>query len=80
MGDWIQSGKILIMATQVPHEGSDMEVYQVGYTIKEKYELIESYDMTLEAVVAKTMWILGQTADRQQFRTMFYQPVQRDIL
>ena len=80
IGDWIQSGKILIMATQVPHEGSDMEVYQVGYTIKEKYELIESYDMTLEAVVAKTMWILGQTADRQQFRTMFYQPVQRDIL
>ena len=80
IGDWIQSGKILIMATQVPHEGSDMEVYQVGYAIKEKYELIESYDMTLEAVVAKTMWILGQTADRKQFRTMFYQPVQRDIL
>lgn len=80
IGHWIQSGKILIMATQVPHEGSDMEVYQVGYTIKEKYNLIESYDMTLEAVVAKTMWILGQTKDRKIFRKMFYQPVQRDIL
>lgn len=80
VGDWITSGKILIMATQVPHEGSDMEVYQVGYVIKEKYELIESYDMTLEAVVAKTMWILGQTTNRKVFRKMFYQPVQRDIL
>ena len=68
------------MATQVPHEGSDMAVYQVGYTIKEKYDLIESYDMTLEAVVAKTMWILGQTADRGIFREMFYHPVQKDIL
>ena len=68
------------MATQVPHEGSDMEVYQVGYAIKERYHLVESYDMTLEAVVAKTMWILGVTKDRETFRKMFYQPVQKDIL
>ncbi len=80
IGDWIQSGKFLIMATQVPHEGSDMEVYQVGYAIKERYHLVESYDMTLEAVVAKTMWILGVTKDRETFRKMFYQPVQKDIL
>lgn len=80
IGNWIESGKFLVMATQVPHEGSDMEVYQVGYVIKEKYELIEAYDMTLEAVVAKTMWILGQTEDREIFRKLFYQPVQKDIL
>lgn len=80
IGDWIESGKLLIMATQVPHEGSDMEVYQVGYAIKEKYELIEAYDMTLEAVVAKTMWILGQTKEKNYFRKLFYTPVQRDIL
>lgn len=80
IGDWIENGKILIMATQVPHEGSDMAVYQVGSVIKETYELMEAYDMTLEAVVAKTMWILGQTDDRETFRKMFYNPVQRDIL
>jgi len=80
IGDWIENGKILVMATQVPHEGSDMEVYQVGYAIKERYELMEAYDMTLEAVVAKTMWILGQTSDREVFRKLFYRPVQRDIL
>ena len=34
--DWISAGKLVCMATQVTHEGSDMEVYQVGKVIKEK--------------------------------------------
>ena len=51
------------MATQVTHEGSDMEVYQVGKVIKEKFPILESYNMTLEASVTKMMWVLGQTQD-----------------
>lgn len=47
------------MATQVTHEGSDMEVYQVGKVIKEKFPILESYNMTLEASVTKMMWVLG---------------------
>ena len=27
----VQSGRVIVMTTQVPHEGSDMEVYQVGH-------------------------------------------------
>ena len=44
---FISSGKIVIMATQVTHEGSDMEIYQVGKVMKDQFNLIESYDMTL---------------------------------
>lgn len=37
LSDWISAGKLVCMATQVTHEGSDMEVYQVGKVIKEKF-------------------------------------------
>ena len=33
---FISSGKIVIMATQVTHEGSDMEIYQVGKVMKDQ--------------------------------------------
>lgn len=78
--DWIASGKTLVMTTQVAHEGSDMAVYQVGCSMKKKHELIEAYSMTLEAVVTKLMWILGQTRDSGRIRTLFYTPVEKDII
>ena len=77
---YISSGKVVIMATQVTHEGSDMEVYQVGKVMKDEFKLIESYDMTLEATVAKTMWALAQTTDQDSFRKLFYTTVNHDIL
>lgn len=77
---WTDAGKIVMMATQVTHEGSDMEVYQVGKVIKENFHLMEAYDMTLEATVTKVMWALGQTADPEQFRRLFYGTVNHDIL
>ncbi len=78
--DWIAAGKTLIVTTQVPHEGSDMTVYEVGHSIKYAYGVLENYDMPLEAVVTKTMWILGQTRDPARIRSMFYTPVQKDVL
>lgn len=77
---WTDAGKIVMMATQVTHEGSDMEIYQVGKVIKEDFHLMEAYDMTLEATVTKVMWALGQTADPEQFRRLFYETVNHDIL
>ncbi len=77
---WVQAGKVIMLATQVTHEGSDMEVYQVGRVIKENFNLMEAYDMTLEATVTKTMWALGQTRDREEFRRLFYRTVNHDIL
>ena len=61
-------------------QGSDMAVYQVGYQVKEKYQLMEAYNMTLEAAATKLMWVLGQTRDSEEVRRLFYQPVQWDII
>ena len=76
--DWVQSGRVIVMTTQVPHEGSDMEVYQVGHRAKRELGLIEAYSMTSEAVVTKLMWILGQTDDYAEICRMFQTPVQKD--
>lgn len=77
---WTGLGKTVIMTTQVTNEGSDMSVYEVGRSIKQEFGLLEAYDMTLEAVVTKIMWILGQTKDPVRIRRMFYETVNRDIL
>ena len=76
----IEAGKPVCMATQVTHEGSDMEVYQVGKVIKERFPVLESYDMTLEASVTKMMWALGQTRDMEKFKELFYTTINHDLL
>jgi len=80
MGEWLQEGKTIVMMTQVPYEGSDMAVYQVGQQVKEKYQLMEAYNMTLEAATAKLMWVLGQTEKPEEIRAMFYREVQHDLI
>ncbi|MBQ9719820.1 MAG: asparaginase [Oscillospiraceae bacterium] len=75
---WISSGKMLVMTTQVPFEGSDMEVYQVGQRVKKELGLIEAYGMTTEAVVTKLMWILAQTDEPLERRRLFEAPVWKD--
>lgn len=77
---WAKQGKTVVMTTQVTNEGSNMSVYEVGRTIKREFELLESYDMTLEATVTKLMWILGQTKDRKLVHDLFYKTVNKDIL
>ena len=76
---YIEEGKQIIMSTQVVHEGSDMSVYEVGKTMKTAFDLPESYDMTLEACVTKTMWALGRTKEPEEFRRLFYTPVSHDL-
>lgn len=80
VGRWTSLGKTVVMTTQVTNEGSNMSVYEVGKNIKQEFGLLESYDMTLEATVTKIMWILGQTKQPEEIRSMFYQTVNRDIL
>ena len=76
----INKGVRIIMTTQVPHEGSDMGVYQVGLRIKQKYEIPEAYDMTTEAVVAKVMWALPKSRTAAEFAKLFYTPIGNDII
>ena len=76
----VARGKIVVMTTQVPNEGSDLTVYHVGGRLKSSMNLLEAYDMTTEAAVAKLMWILGQTRGFAEAERLFYTPVARDIL
>ena len=78
--EWTEHGKLVVMMTQVPYEGSDMNVYQVGQKIKHELNMLEGYDMTMEAVVTKLMWIMGQTRDPDRVREFFYTPVQNDLV
>ena len=80
MGEWMAAGRTIVMMTQVPYEGSDMAVYQVGQQVKEKYQLLEAYNMTLEGATAKLMWVLGQTQSPEGVRALFYRPVCHDLI
>ena len=73
-------GKIIVLTTQVENEGSDVGVYHVGHALKHDLRVLEAYDMTTEAVVAKLMWILGQTRRREEVERLFYTPIAQDIL
>ena len=75
----LQKGKLIVMATQVVHEGSDLGVYAVGHEAEE-LGLLETGDMTLEAAVTKVMWILGQTKDPDTIRSMFTTTIAHDRL
>lgn len=72
---------VVIMATQVAHEGSDMTVYEVGNRIKGECGILESYDMTLEAVIAKAMWMLGEgNLEGKSVEEAFYTRVNYDLI
>lgn len=72
--------KILIMATQVTYEGSSMDTYVVGRAAREQLPFLETYDMTLEAVLAKIMWILGlHMEDRKEIECLFYKKINYDL-
>ncbi len=76
----IEAGKTIVMTTQVPNEGSNLAVYDVGFHLKNSLHLLEAYDMTTEAVVAKLMWILGRTDNPSEIRRLFCTPISHDLL
>ena len=69
------------MTTQVANEGSNMTVYEVGKKVKQDFDLIEAYDMTLEAVITKLMWIMSmEQMSYAEVKERFYSSVNHDIL
>ena len=76
--DWVESGHTLVVTTQVPEEGLDLGVYEVGHAYAQKDGILRGDDMTTEALVAKTMWALGQTRDPAEVARLFYESVNHD--
>ena len=76
--DWVESGRTLVVTTQVPEEGLDLGVYEVGRAYAENPGILKGDDMSTEALVAKTMWALGQSRDPEQVRELFYREVNHD--
>jgi L-asparaginase len=84
------SHKLIVMATQVIYEGSRMDIYQVGQNVCKAYPLLETFDMTIEAAVAKLMWISAVLQSdcnnpaiskswQDTARQLFYEPINHDI-
>ena len=64
----------------MPHEGSDLGVYQVGARAASIPGVLQAHTMTVESVVTKLMWILSQTRDLNTLSQLFYTPVAHDLL
>ena len=77
---WEKKGKTLAVTTQVQQEGSDMDVYQVGRGWKNRFDLLESYEMTYESIIAKLMWILAKEREDKEIKSLFYKPINFDLL
>lgn len=73
--------KILILATQVIEEDSDVNTYAVGRGLMGTVDYLEKLDMTLEAVFTKMMWILGiEGLSWEEEKSLFYKPINHDII
>jgi len=77
---WQEKGLQIVIGTQASYEGTDLEVYTVGYVLSTKFGCLQSHDMTSEAVMAKMMHILGKTKDPACIKEMFLTKVGEDIL
>ncbi|MGN0822948.1 MAG: asparaginase [Candidatus Gallimonas sp.] len=77
---FVEKGKTLVLGTQVEREGSALDVYEVGKRFLSFPNVLEARNMTLEATVAKLMWILGKTRDEAEIGRLFLTPVDRDVV
>jgi len=81
MKKWASKGKYVVMTTQVANEGSNMTVYEVGKRVKKDFQMLEAYDMTLEAVITKMMWLMGKgKLSYDEMKKGFYEEVNHDNL
>ena len=77
---WVDAGRTLVLTTQVPEEGLDLGVYEVGRAYAEHPGILLGDDMTVEALVAKTMWACGVASGHKQLARLFQLPINHDRL
>ncbi len=79
LGRYQDSGKILVMTTQVMYEGSDVGIYEVGRRVRDRFDFLEAHDMTIEALYTKCIWLLAQSCETfAALQAAFYRPVNFD--
>ena len=78
LNSWMAKGKTLVLTTQVAEEGLDLGVYEVGHAFLDNQQVLRGDDMTTEALLAKTMWVLAQAKTQEERARMFYMPINHD--
>lgn len=76
----VEQGKTIAVTTQVPLEGSDMSVYEVGMRYKKELPILEGKTMTPESMAVKLMWVLGCTKDPKKIAELFNMPINYDLI
>lgn len=71
LAEVIRKGMAVVVKSQCPYEGSDLSVYETGHAALEA-GVFQAYDMSTEAVVTKTMWLLGNYSKREEIEKNFY--------
>ncbi|MGN0484807.1 MAG: asparaginase [Lachnospiraceae bacterium] len=79
MDELLDAGMEIVITTQVPMEGSNLDIYEVGRIFKQNKRILEAYDMTIEAIVTKLMWILAISHSHEEVRHLFYTKINYDI-
>ena len=65
-----RQGIVVAACSQCLYEPSNFTIYEVGRKLLDA-GVIPAGDMTTEAAVTKLMWILGQTSDPDEVRSLF---------
>ena len=73
-----EMGMAVIITTQCLEEGEDLLLYEVGHKVAQ-LPIILSGDMNTEALLAKLMWVLGQTDSIEQIKKMIETPIAGDL-
>ena len=66
----VENGMVILAGSQCRYEGSNLSVYETGLRALES-GVLQAYDMTAEAAMAKLMWVLGQTDSLREIREYF---------
>ncbi|MBN2285561.1 MAG: asparaginase [Tissierellales bacterium] len=80
MESLVEKGRIIVIASQVMNEGSDMSLYEIGIRTLKNHKILESFDMTIESALTKLMWIMGMTKDYDKVKELFYKRINYDIM
>jgi len=65
----IAAGIPVVLTSQCLYEASTPDIYQVSQALRDA-GVISARDMTTEAAVTKLMWVMGQTEDPEEIRTL----------